>query len=103
MTNSVLNSRRSLSQVRINLDEYRKDWQGACIDNGAQRTVIGLLQAEAYCRLVGCKFTLKANSNQYRFGVGVQKSIESISIRLPFLKDGFVPIEVDIERMYPFF
>ena len=98
MTNSVLNSRRGLSKVRINLDERRKDWQGACIDTGAQRTAIGLLQAKAYCGFVGCKFKLKANPNQYRFGVDVQKSIGSISIRLLFLKNGFVPIEVDVVR-----
>ena len=84
--------------MRINLDEYRKDWQGTCIDTGAQRTVIGLIQAKAYCRFVGCMFKLKENSNQYRFGVDVQKSIGSISIRLPFLKDRFVPIDVDVVR-----
>ena len=98
MTNSVSNARRGLSHGRINLDECRKDWQGVYIDTGAQRTVIGLLQAKVYCRFVGCKFKLKASSNQYRFGVDVQKSIGSISIRLPFLKDAFVPIEVNVVR-----
>ena len=61
--------------------------------------VIGLLQAKEYCRFVGCRLRLKASFNYYRFGVDVQKSIGSISIRLPFLNDGFVPIEVDVARV----
>ena len=96
MTNSALESHRGLSQERINSDEYRKDWQGACIDTGARCTVIGLLQAKAYWRFVGCKFKLEENFNQYKCGVDVQKSIGSISIRLSFLKDAFVPIKVEI-------
>ena len=84
--------------MRINSDERMKDWQGACIDSGLKRTVIGLRRAQAYCIFVGCKFNRKASFNGYRFGVDVQKSIGSTSIGILFLKDGFLPIEGEVVR-----
>jgi hypothetical protein len=35
-------------------------WNGACVDTGAQKTVIGLPQAMAYCRFVGKKVQVAA-------------------------------------------
>ena len=71
-------------------------WQGACLDTGAQRTVIGLRQAKAYCRYTGTKFRLVSSKNRYRFGNDRQSSLGSLTIQIPFL-DSHATIErVDV-------
>jgi transposase InsO family protein len=72
-------------------------WNGACLDTGAQKTVIGFSQAKAYCRFVGTKFKLKENKNIYRFGVDRQESMGSFSIRLP-TPVSIIFLEVDVVR-----
>jgi hypothetical protein len=73
----------SLQIPNVNAREEKSDnftWNGACVDTGAQKTVIGLPQAMAYCRFVGTKFKLQRSNNVYRFGVGKQDSLGSIAI-----------------------
>jgi hypothetical protein len=55
-------------------------WNGACVDTGAQKTVIGLPQAMAYCRVVRKTFKLQRSNIVYRFGVDKQDSLGSIAI-----------------------
>jgi len=74
----------------------RSKWNGACVDTGAQRTVIGLSQARAYCRFMGVKFKPKANNNSYRFGVDQQDSLGSMMIRVPTPNGTVMIINVDV-------
>jgi hypothetical protein len=64
-------------------EDGRVQWNGACLDTGSQRSVIGLRQAMAYCKYSGVKFERKPNGNFYRFGVGKQESLVSIKICFP--------------------
>lgn len=96
---SGLNAESSSSAARIKAVHRDKEWQGACIGTGCPRTGIGLIQAKAYCRFVGCKFKPRKNLNQYRFGADVQKWIGSIAIRFQILNKGFVQIEVDVVKV----
>jgi hypothetical protein len=77
------------------LESHNISWNGACVDMGAQKTVIGLPQAKAYCRFIGKKFKLKQNNNVYRFGVGKQKSLGSLRITLP-TPDSPIILEIDV-------
>jgi hypothetical protein len=43
-------------------------WNGACIDTGAQRTVIGLAQARAYYKFLGIPFALSNSKRVFVFG-----------------------------------
>lgn len=72
-------------------------WEGACVDTGAQKTVIGLRQAQAYCRYKGVKFKPCRNNNFYRFGVNLHKSLGSITIRLP-TPHSFISLTVDVVK-----
>ena len=71
-------------------------WHGACIDSGAQKTVIGLPQAKAYCRYTGTPFRPIRNNNAYRYGVGQKRSLGSIEIRIPTPGNSFLPVRVDV-------
>jgi hypothetical protein len=65
----------SLQIPQDNVHDKNSDdssWNGACVDTGAQKTVIGLSQAMAYCRFVGTKFNLQQSNNVYRFGIDKQ-------------------------------
>lgn len=71
-------------------------WQGACLDAGAQRIVIGERQARAYCKYVGCKFKLQASRTVFRFGVDRQKSLGILSIRVPVPDGSMMVLNVDV-------
>jgi hypothetical protein len=70
-------------------------WNGACVDTGPQKTVIGLPQAKEYCRFIGTKFKLKENMNVYRFGVGKQESLGSLKVILP-TPEPLINLEIDV-------
>ena len=66
------------------MNNLKEKWEGACLDTGAQKTVIGLSQAKSYCRFVGTKFKPRPNKNRYRFGSDRQQSLGSVTICIPF-------------------
>jgi hypothetical protein len=72
-------------------------WNGACVDTGAQKTVIGLPQAMASCRFVGKKFKLQRSNNVYRFGVDKQDSLGFIAIHIP-TPASVISLNVDVVR-----
>jgi hypothetical protein len=57
------------NNVRVN-----NEYNGVCIDTGAERTVIDLKQAKAYCRTFKRPFRPKPNNNVYLFGEDRRKS-----------------------------
>lgn len=60
-------------------------WNGACLDTGAQSTVVSVRQAEAYCQFMGTKFKPSKSEHKFHFGIDLQQSMGSINIRLPML------------------
>ena len=59
-------------------------FEGACIDTGAPRSVVGLLQAEAYARYLNIQLALgKACPVRFRFGQQLFSSLGSFMVRVP--------------------
>lgn len=62
----------------------RQKWRGACLDTGAQRTVIGREQARAYSKFLGYKrMKLIPSRAKFRFGTDRQQSLGKMPIRVP--------------------
>lgn len=74
----------------------REVWQGAFLDTGAQKTVIGERQARAYCKFVGCKFKLQSSRTVFRFGVDRQKSRGRLAVRVPVPDGSMMLLNVDV-------
>lgn len=71
-------------------------FQGACIDTGAQNTVIGRRQALAICQSQGTKLKLSKSSTTFRFGNGRHNSLGILKIRIPTKDGGFIDIDADV-------
>jgi len=72
-------------------------FHGACLDTGAQRTVIGNSQAKAYlasiCR--DAKLATSKDLGRYRLGGGSYVTIGIVHIRVPIAEDFFLPLTVN--------
>lgn len=75
-----------------------EDFQGACVDTGAQRTVIGKQQAYAYLKWAGLQRRLEQDKTPevYRFGGSRHASIGTLTIRIPLADDYFLELTVDV-------
>jgi hypothetical protein len=90
----------SLQIPNVNARKENSDnstWNGACVDTGAQKTVIGLPQAMSYCRFIGKTFKLQRSNKVYRFGVDKQDSLGSIAIYKP-TPAYVITLNVDVVR-----
>lgn len=68
----------------------------ACIDSGAQMTIIGIDQAKAYCKEHG-GIIIKGESKQtYRFGNKKYDNIGTINIRMPLMESHVTDIDADV-------
>jgi hypothetical protein len=63
----IIFSTRSLHAMAMR-NRKKYCWNGACIDTGAQRTVIGLAQARAYYKFFGIPFALSISKRVFVFG-----------------------------------
>jgi hypothetical protein len=70
---------------------------GACVDAGAQRSVIGLPKSMAYCLYAGKKFKLQRSNYVYRFGVDKQDLLGSLTIHIP-TPASVITLNVDVVR-----
>jgi hypothetical protein len=70
-------------------------FDGACFDCGAQRSVVGLAQANAYAPRSGQKLDLHARSFRFKFANAVFPSSGTIQYLLP-TPEGYIPITLDI-------
>lgn len=91
----VYNVFKNTQNIHFN-QAKNKGWQGACIDTGAQTTVIVLEQAKAYCRYMGFKFKPNSNSNKYKFEEDQQLSLGAIVIRMPSKGHRIINLKVDV-------
>jgi len=72
--------------------------QGACLDTGAQRTVIGKPQADAYLASIGKDIQLDKSKHPRRFRLGGSDydTVGAVSIRFPVANHYFLPLTVDV-------
>jgi hypothetical protein len=71
-------------------------FQGICIDTGAQRSVVGIDQAKAYCELCDIRFRTKPSLTAFRFGDGVFKSLGCIPVRIPTPDGNHIKMDMDV-------
>ena len=79
---------------------------GACVDSAAQKTVIGELQAKAYCEFMNIPFAPNTSSTGtvFRFGTHRHKGLGKLEIRIPITDFHFLELSVDIVGInVPFF
>ena len=70
-------------------------FHGGAVDTGAQKAVIGLAQAKAYCREIGIEFKPVRSVTRFRFGVGRSRSLGKIPIVIP-TPQTFLTVWVDV-------
>lgn len=75
-----------------------QDFQGACVDTGAERSVIRKPQAEAYYRWLGKDIDLEpvAAQHVYQFGDGLHRIVGRAPRRIPFAAEFVLSISVDV-------
>jgi hypothetical protein len=76
--------------------ERELPFHGACLDTGAQKSVIGLPQALAYARFTSQNISTRTSHSAFRFGDGRQVSLGLISIRFPMADGHFFDRDVDV-------
>jgi len=77
------------------------DLLDACLDTGAQRTVIGMQQAEAYIEFTGGTGTIKkvGSKTVYQFGVGKHNRVGCLDIRVPITAELIIIMAVDVTML----
>lgn len=68
---------------RTNSKNSCRPFEGVCLDTGAQRSVIGKPQAQAYCRQHSIDYRSQPSKMLFRFGDGTFPSLAMIRIRIP--------------------
>lgn len=81
-----------------NSEDQQLTRQGACIDSGTQKTVVGLDQDKAYCNSAHLLFSTRKNNNWHSFGSAMYKSLGSLPIRIP-TPGSFITLTVDVVRI----
>lgn len=71
-------------------------FQGACIDSGAEITVIGKKQAELYCGWVNARLQADASGTIYKFGESRHQGLGYISIRIPVSETHFANVNAAV-------
>jgi hypothetical protein len=75
---------------------YNNEYNGVCFGTGAQRTVIGLQQAKAYCKTCKRLFRPKPNNLVYIFCEDRRNSLVAIPIRIPTSNNAFIEVMADV-------
>lgn len=71
-------------------DYYNNHYCGACLEKGAQPTVIGLKQVIAYCCFSNTKLKTTNSNNTYRFGNDYQQSVGSLNMCISLSENTFI-------------
>ncbi len=71
-------------------------FQGACLDTGAQQSVIVVRQALAYCKQHKIRYTLKPSLTKFKFGDGEFSSLGTMQIRILTPNNLFLKIKVNV-------
>lgn len=76
----------------------RKEFQGGCIDTGAQKCVTGKMQAKAYCKFAKLRYQLLPSNTRFRFTDGDYQSLGKLPVRIPLPNHSFIHHEFDVVR-----
>jgi hypothetical protein len=68
------------------------------MDTGAQKSVVGRLQAQAYCKVKGIKLILSPSKTVFRFGDTIYTSLGKLSVLLPTPIGKCIYIDMDVKR-----
>ena len=71
------------------------DFEGACLDIGSSRSLIGLNQARAYCRAFGIALQLSSSQTTFRFGTYPTRSVGRLKVLIP-TPPGMLKVYVDV-------
>lgn len=82
-------------------DQANPPFQGACVDTGAQKSIIGKPQALAYCKLANVKILPNYSRRRFKFGEQSFPYTGVIQVRIPlstleFLEYKIPVVDVDI-------
>lgn len=81
----------------ITLLDKAERFEGACMDIGAEKTVVGKRQAEAYLASHNPGVTLGNKSGMvYRFGGGRHPCVGTVAVRIPITDSFMILIEIDV-------
>jgi hypothetical protein len=83
---------------------HNATFEGACIDTGALRSVVGLLKAVAYARYLNIQLALgKAFPVRFRFGKQLFSSLGSFMVRVPmhslFISHRLEAVDVNVPML----
>jgi hypothetical protein len=87
----------SVRSLKVRRDKSRM-WNGASIDTGAQRTVIGTTQAREYSKFTGIPFKLSPSKRTFAFGVDRRKSLGILQVRIPTPNNSFILLDADVVK-----
>lgn len=85
-----------------NLEATVDEFQLHCLDSGVQRTIIGKIQAEAYCTLVSTDALEKyiTRDKIFLFGRHDHHSLGTLNVKLPVTDDIVIPIQAAVVSIY---
>jgi hypothetical protein len=72
------------------------EFDGGVVDTGAKNSVMGLVQARRYCRLLGVPFRLAPTSNVFRFGTHVHRSMGRLAVLVPLPMSYYAATAIDV-------
>lgn len=73
-------------------------FQGACVDSGAEVSVIGADQAQAYQAMMGTPMHMTPSSLQFKFGNYLCQSSGVIDVRVPIPNGSFIAFKAHVVR-----
>lgn len=85
-----------LKVTTVSLARPPKRFKEACINFGAQLTIIGESQAKNYCKEYGETIKKFLSDHKYRFGRKRHRAVGSIKIRLPISESHVIIIKADV-------
>ena len=69
---------------------------GACLDTGAQLSVVGKKQAQAYCKATRSRFNLQRSTMTFKFGDTVHKSLGLLTFHIAVPKISVIRTTVNV-------
>lgn len=80
-------------------DNTLDTFEGApCVDSGAQKTIIGIPQAQTYCSLFNMELgkVVKGTKLAFKFGDSTHKEIGNIPVSIPVYNRFFLSFTADV-------
>lgn len=69
---------------------------GSCVHSGAEVSMVGLIQAEAYGRRFDIKLTIEQSALSFKFGSHLFESLGKLNVRIPTPDGAFINFNPDV-------